>query len=797
MGAGDGRCHPVSREAGILNPFVLLLVVALAAGGLAMAGVLRLNLATGGVVLAAGPPGRARKVRLDLREGLLADICLFFVVLDTAALVANSNWVPGSGILLPMMAVGAAVAFVLAKVAPRGTTYWLAVEVGAVVALFLYAAPHAGDPVSDFVAWVRGIRGSVNLAALVTMAGAGWMVVAWSMFWVARRRNAALALSPLAVILAIEIINDPVQPGNGALMVFWLLLAGTLLLRLNAARIHDRWHDLADSQVWVSIATRGALAVIVILVIAIVLPPLSTVDLSVGMFHGRSPTGGDGPPNSAVSRSQSQPVPNLTQTGYSERVAPGGTLVRSNIPVLQASNSFGRQVYWRGINLYSVVGGVWSPGLARAVTVDAAANTLVDPGSDLARQNVRATVNVLDVPQTTIFWPGEPVLVNQATILRSSQGGSLGGVASVEAAYARSAVPVGQSYVVQASQSVATEDQLRGAGTIYPPEVTRLTGLRPGGGAPLTVINQSVADLARSVAGSGTPYDQVSNIEKYLRTKEKYQLKVAAPPPNADPINYFLFTTHTGYCEYFASSMGEMVRALGIPVRLVSGYGPGTSTQPQDITPNFKHEVGAGAIVTTIHASDAHTWVEVYFPSYGWVPFEPTPDPNYPELTRGTSAAPNPATTAPATVPQVIAPPVPHRATNAGIPVPVALGLTFTAILAVAAILFLLARLAVGAGQWDLGLAWSRLGWLGRRLGVPRRPTDTPLEFASRLSGQVPELADEIMLLGAAYSRAAYSPNGPRDGEREREAAAWARVRGRLVRLLALGVRPGEAAPQS
>ncbi|MGI8608369.1 MAG: DUF4129 domain-containing transglutaminase family protein [Candidatus Dormibacteria bacterium] len=785
-----------------MNPVALAAVAALAIGGLMMAGVVRLRLSEGALEIGAGREGRLRHFQVDLGEGLLSDFCLFFVVSTTAVLVASSNWVPGTSVLVPMMVTATVVALVLAKAAPRGTTYWLAAEVGAVLALFTYTASHGANPASDFVTWVRAIRASVSLASLVTMCGAGWMIVAWSVFWVAHKRNTALALAPLAIVLAVEIINDPGQPGNGALMVMWLLLAGTLMLRLNAARIHDRWSEMADSHVWISISTRGALAVVVLLVIAIVLPPLNSVDLSVAMFHGRSPTGGDGPADSAPGRTANQPVPNLTQTGYSERVAPGGTLVRSQVPVLQVSTGFGRQVYWRGINLYSVVDGIWSPGPARAVTSAAGSNALLDRGTDAARQTVRAVVNVLDVPQSTIFWPGEPIQVNQPTTLRSAASGSLSGVATVEAAYARSAVPVGQSYVVQASQSVATEDQLRAAGTLYPAGVAQVTGLVPSDRNPTTTIGTDVSDLGRQVSGTGSVYDQVKNIETYLRTTEKYQLRVSAPPSGVEPISYFLFKSHTGYCEYFASAMGQMVRALGVPVRLVSGYGPGSATQPQDITPNFKHEVGAGAIVTTIRAADAHTWVEVYFPKYGWVPFEPTPDPNYPLLTRGTGPAPVVAPVTGTALPPVIAPPVRHVTVKPGPAVPAVLGLGFTAVVALALLAILLTRVAVGTESGDLRLAWSRLGWLGFRSGVARRPSDTPLEFAARLATRLPDLADDIMVLGGAYGRHAYGTGAARGSASDSEVAAWLRVRSRLVRLLALGpgrggVSPRAATPQS
>ncbi|GAC1327740.1 MAG: hypothetical protein NVSMB17_02220 [Candidatus Dormibacteria bacterium] len=782
-----------------MSPVGLALVPVLAVTGLAMAGVLRAGTAEGGINLQVGPEGRRRHLRLESREGILADIALLLLVLTTSALVSGSRWVPGTEVLTPMLATGAIFFLLLAKVVPRGTTYWLAVEASAVGALFVSTAAHPGGPVQDFPAWVQSIRGSAALAALVTMAGAGWMVVAWSAFWVARKRNALLALSPLAVVLAVEILNDPGQHASGALMVTWILLAGVLLLRLNTARIRERWSDMADGEVWTYIASRGAVAVIALLVVAVLLPPLSTVDLSVSLFRGRSASGGGGSvadPNAPAPDSEA--VGNLTQTGYSEKVAPGGTLTRSSRPVLRVSSDFGRPVYWRGINLYTIVGAAWLPGPARAVTADVGPSTPLDDGAAAARQHVHATVEVLDVAQQTLFWPGDPYQVDQPTVVRGARPSSVSGVATVEAAYSHAPVPVGTTYAVDALQSVATEDQLRSAGGVYPAAVMQLAGGPSGIGA-------DVRDLARRVAGAAiNPYDQAKNIETYLRIQEKYQLAVTAPPPGADPVSYFLFKSHVGYCEYFASSMGEMVRALGIPTRLVSGYGPGQTTPAQDIDRNFRRDTALGSAVSTIRASDAHTWVEVYFPGYGWVPFEPTPDPNYPALSHGEAAggakAPVPAAVP---SPQVIRPPVARAPRPGPSRAPVALGLAMVAALA-------LGLLSWGAGKAllgpsaviDLVLPWSRLGLLGRRLGVRHRGSDTPLEFARRLAGRVPGLEQEIMLLGGAYSRERYGAVGRPGGDRLREAVAWAAVRSHLLALLALGGRAkavsrGAATPQS
>ncbi len=82
--------------------------------------------------------------------------------------------------------------------------------------------------------------------------------------------------------------------------------------------------------------------------------------------------------------------------------------------------------------------------------------------------------------------------------------------------------------------------------------------------------------------------------------------------PVADPLANFLFERKQGHCEYFASSMAVMLRTLHIPSRVVNGF---VSDEFNDLTGNY-----------VVRARNAHAWVEAYFPGYGWVTFDPTPD---------------------------------------------------------------------------------------------------------------------------------------------------------------------------
>lgn len=124
-------------------------------------------------------------------------------------------------------------------------------------------------------------------------------------------------------------------------------------------------------------------------------------------------------------------------------------------------------------------------------------------------------------------------------------------------------------------------------------------------------LPRRVVDLARRItAGARTDYDRVKAIERYLRENYRYSLDSPVPPPGRDAVDHFLFDTDVGFCEQFASATVVMLRSLGVPARIVAGYAVG-SRNP--FTGYYE-----------VKASDAHAWVEVYFPRYGWYEFDPT-----------------------------------------------------------------------------------------------------------------------------------------------------------------------------
>jgi transglutaminase-like putative cysteine protease len=167
-------------------------------------------------------------------------------------------------------------------------------------------------------------------------------------------------------------------------------------------------------------------------------------------------------------------------------------------------------------------------------------------------------------------------------------------------------IPAGSTYSVISQVPNASPNQLRSAGTYYPEEIVeRYTGLPPTG-------LQRTRELARELTeGATNRYDAVLMMNEHLKENYPYDLSIPPQRQEMDAVEYFLFEQKRGYCEQFSSSLAVMSRSLGIPARVATGYVPG--------------EYNPFTGLREVRASDAHAWVEVYFPGYGWSTFDPTP----------------------------------------------------------------------------------------------------------------------------------------------------------------------------
>lgn len=165
----------------------------------------------------------------------------------------------------------------------------------------------------------------------------------------------------------------------------------------------------------------------------------------------------------------------------------------------------------------------------------------------------------------------------------------------------------GTVYSVISEQPVYTSSTLRNFPRTSDPLVSSEYTALPESNEMLDVARIS-QEITRDHASR---YDKMLAIESYLKQNYAYDLEVPPQSSEGDAVAYFLFQEKRGYCEHFASAMAVMARSAGIPARVVTGY-TGGSYNPF-------------TALWEVKQSDAHAWVEVYFGSAGWVPFDPTP----------------------------------------------------------------------------------------------------------------------------------------------------------------------------
>jgi transglutaminase-like putative cysteine protease len=323
------------------------------------------------------------------------------------------------------------------------------------------------------------------------------------------------------------------------------------------------------------------------------------------------------------------------------------------------------------------------------------------------------------------------------------------------------------SYRVQSLVPTVTEDDLRAAEGTYPGWVRERYLQLPES------IPSRVYQLAAEITGEdATTYDITRSLENYLRDFE-YTLEVEMPPLNRDMVDYFLFDLKKGYCDYYATSMVIMARSLGIPARIAIGYYRGIY---DDVNRRF--------VVTE---ADAHSWVEVYFPNIGWVPFEPTAG----------RAAINRLPES-FEIPEEIDEVKPFRSSSrwyadwnwtsimlsivAGI---VLIILTITIIDNVRIMNFM--------PQIAIHHLYQRVYRLGRRLNVSPQRWTTPLEFSKMLQHRIGLLSEnsiyestlypamsELEDLTDIYELMLYSPARVTIRERNQVVSLWRRLRRRL-----------------
>lgn len=759
------------------------------------------------------------RVRESLRGGRAwSFVLVLLLTLTVAQSTSTFHWVDGIEVVIPIALLGAAL---LGALALTPIAESLALVVGVVAGLpiaVLSAWPQIHLKHPDAVLgpqllsmWSSGMKDGSLLTDtsfyLVLICLLMWVTGAWLSWCVLRWRKPMLGLIPAAAAFSTNALN--ILPGmpdqNGFALAMIVLIIALLLWNnyagsvANATRSHVRLSGDAKWDFWES----GIVAMLAVVVLSIFMPQMSkqdrTVDVESGLFTswaqlqtelshpgfiGSGLTGGG-----------------LT-TGFSDNVKLTGSIVRNGDPVFvyQESGPYGGPAYFRGLNLTLQAGGEWRYAGGGGLQFPVHNGRPIVYGENTDALGVAVfTVKMVRPPSgftQLMFYPGLLAKIDRDAIARQVPiFGPATGIMSIDRLDA--ANRASGTYAVYSEYSGATVAQLESAGADYPAWVEQFANT-PDSGYRSPDVLAAVQRLAQSIvdqAGAKTPYDEATAIESYLRDNYKYSITVPTDS-RYDPLDYFLFHSKIGYCEYFATAMGDMLRDLGIPTRLVNGFGPGK------FDPTIQSYV--------VRAQDAHTWVEAYFPGYGWIPFEPTPDSNYPVVTRGQDPnnvcyreqgcdQPDTTNIGGVTVPTVPSA-GPHQknttsggSNGGGLSVASILGPSaFTKSVAVVlAVVLLLVLLGVRyLRPRSVTAVWNRMLMLASLAGAERRPGETPLELGRRLQRAFPEAAEPVAALAGGFAIAAYAAQDDAVGARTTVMEAWTALRPYLLRRVLARLRP-------
>ncbi len=289
-------------------------------------------------------------------------------------------------------------------------------------------------------------------------------------------------------------------------------------------------------------------------------------------------------------------------TGFSNVVDLGtfGKIARDNSPVMYVqsySRPLPESLKWRGAALSLFDGRKWSAPAVPFTEVPISNGTAEVAGlPQRSRRDGRRLLYRVDLSTTnagTLFIAGVPEYINTtAPRLWKSREESF-------------RVPFQAGRELRYEVSALSAPPLP---ALLPP-LERMRTLR------LPAVNSKIWDLARDWVDGvppspGADAERARRIEAHLRNDFRYSLETAAIPVR-DPLTNFLFRTKAGHCEYFASAMAVMLRTVGIPSRVATGYLGG-----------YFNELSG---LQVVRASDAHAWVEAWIEGRGWVTFDPTP----------------------------------------------------------------------------------------------------------------------------------------------------------------------------
>jgi transglutaminase-like putative cysteine protease len=308
---------------------------------------------------------------------------------------------------------------------------------------------------------------------------------------------------------------------------------------------------------------------------------------------------------------------------------------------------------------------------------------------------------------------------------------------------------------------------------------------------PATVSPEVLSTARLWTAGANNTYAAVSALQAHLSDSNSFTYSTSNDPipANTDIVTWLLHT-HKGYCTYYASAMIVMARQLGIPARMASGFSQGHyDTQKK---------------LWVVDGSDAHSWVQIYFPGFGWINFDPTPGfsgthlvapsatatPAVRHTPTPTHATPTPAPHKTGTQPTPVTPPTTGNSASVDgndgqnflLLVSLAILLCSLIVLWFSIMRYRAARRATGTAITSI---YTRLCRLARLIGSPPASWQTPYEYTFTLSQRFPQATTTLRRVADLFVRERWAspqqapePNEEHDLER-----LWPRLRNTILHI--------------
>ncbi len=572
----------------------------------------------------------ARGLSRHLHEGWIAAILLALMLVSVTTSVATANWVDGLfqamwaalggllfGALVTRLRLNALVAFVLAVIVGAGFCAWL-------VSAHVGAPPNAiwnekmlliQDRIDQWLAHVMsGGVGTDNFVFLCVMAALAWLLGYFSAWSVFRYHQPWGAILPCGAALLANLFYAP--PQSGLYLMLFLLTTLLLLVRTTLLKRQQTWSATAvrfANDIGLDFLTYGVIFSGLIILLAWLVPPTAPGPAWLGFIYDRvrepwQDVQDDVSRAFSTVRGTDSAAPT---TFFSSSLSMGGPIRLGDREVFQIQSEYGR--YWRAVVFDTYTGAGW---LSNAQ--ESAGLLIGDPRMKTMpmakRREITQTVEVRLPTDNLVINASQPVRVNEAVDAKYTVGRTLDNQAYLDIASLRlqHGVQLGEQYIVVSSISAADENSLRRADTQIPPYIAEEYLPLP------TSVPERVRELALQLTANETNnYDKARAIEKYLREHIKYNDSVEPVPAGVDGVDYVLFERPEGYCNYYASAMAVMARAIGIPARVASGYAVGSASDD-----GYYH----------IREANAHSWPELYLGELGWIEFEPTS--SQPEISR-------------------------------------------------------------------------------------------------------------------------------------------------------------------